>query len=79
MNQITGYLTLIYWMLVVTIANCLVELESRSKAMSKLVGLLTETKSQENHQTAIATLRSKRVDVAVWAHRFNMFNRVDNF
>jgi hypothetical protein len=43
-------------MLMVTIANCLVELGSRSKAISELVGLLTETKSQENHQTAIATL-----------------------
>jgi hypothetical protein len=43
-------------MLMVTIANCLVELGSRSKAISELVGLLTKTKSQENHQTAIATL-----------------------
>jgi hypothetical protein len=43
-------------MLMITIANCLVKLDSRSKATSELVGLLTETKSQQNHQAAIATL-----------------------
>ena len=57
----------------VTIANFLVELESRSKAMSELMGLVTETKSKKL-PNSYRNVLTKRVDIAIRARRFVALN-----